>query len=151
MSVVFGKVPVENEETAVVVEVDGDSARVHMNVMEGCSSCGSSGFCHPQEGGRPLISIDNRIGAKMGDVIVLETNPGTRVSASLIVFGLPLLMTLLGVFVGAMMPNSGQDGMVAGSIAGLAFGMLLVRWINRIVKNQIRFKPRATRIVNSFS
>ncbi len=146
---VFGKEAAETPETAIVVERDGNSTHVQLNINPACNTCGASGFCHPASGLKPKIEINNDIGATVGDVVQLETAASSRLIAAFILFGIPLLMILLGALLGNSMENSSQDSVVAGSIAGLALSLLLVNRINRWFRNRLKFKPRAVRILSS--
>ena len=145
---VFGKEAEEVKETAVVVAVDSTTTKVQLNVNSACSSCGAAALCHPSAGMRPRIEITNEIDAKVGDIVELETAASSRLIAALLLFGLPLVLILLGAFIGGSMENAGQDSIVAGSIAGLALGLLLVNRINRWFQRRLRFKPRAIRIIS---
>ena len=146
---VFGKGVDEVQETAVIVEVRGETAKVRLNRNPACESCASAGFCHPDSGNKPLVEVNNEVHADVGDVVELEVKPSSRIGSSLIVFGLPLVMMLLGAILGLQYSGSSQDGAVVGAVAGLALGLLLVNVINRIMRYSARMRPRAIRIVSS--
>lgn len=142
----FGKEPADVQETAIIVEAGGETAKVQMNTQAACDSCGAAAVCHPSLGEKPLVEITNDIGARVGDVVLLETDSGSRIIASLLMFGLPILFIILGALWGNQV-SEGADGMVAGAVAGLAFSFLILRWISKHLKNKVRFKPRAVRIL----
>ncbi len=143
---VFGKGQPDVVEVARIMEVDGASAKVRMEENSACESCGAHQICHPAMGLKPMLEIDNSIGAKVGDIVELEMSSSSRVTASLVVFGLPIVGLFIGAVVGNMQ-QGGQDTAVVGALAGLALGALLVRFVNNLVKKKVQFRPRAKKIV----
>ncbi len=147
----FGKGPADVEETARVIKVEGTTTKVQLEVNSACGDCGSSGFCHPASGSKPLVEVTNEIHASEGDIISLEVAPTSRISSSLIVFGLPILMLGVGALTGNLLGAASEDSAVVGAIAGLASGLLLVRIINSLAKSSTNIRPRAKRIISRYS
>ncbi|MDP8206872.1 MAG: SoxR reducing system RseC family protein [Candidatus Electryonea clarkiae] len=151
LSAVFGKGPDNVQETAKIISIDGKTAKAQLEVNNACGECGSKGFCHPSEGTKPTIEINNDIMANAGDMVSLEISPSSRIGSSFIVFGIPILMLVIGAISGETLGSSGQDSVVVGAIAGLAFGLVVVNIINRLMKQSIRIKPRAIKILSTTS
>jgi sigma-E factor negative regulatory protein RseC len=85
------------KEQGVVVEVRGAAAIVRLEEQGGCSSCSSAGACKAEAGGR-LLEAENRIGAKAGDHVEVELSGGSFITASLVVYMVPVLFLFAGAF-----------------------------------------------------
>lgn len=144
---VFGKAPKDATEIARVVSVNGDIVNVQMQEHNACKSCGAGHICHPNTGSKPVIEALNDAHASVGDLVTLETTPSSRLTASFAVFGIPVLTLAVGAILGNNLDAANQDSAVAGALAGLAFGILVVRFVNRFVQGKIAFKPRAVKVL----
>jgi positive regulator of sigma E activity len=120
--------------TGFVLETDADKAQVRIiSEATGCSSgsCASCvGGCHTglfgeNSGGR-VITVTNGVGAKAGDLIRLESKPGVKISALTMLFGIPLVLFLLGFVIGAELA-AGKDlvaVLVAFALPGIWYGIV---------------------------
>lgn len=146
---VFGKGPDITAERALVVEINDEkqTAIVQLQEVAACKDCGASNVCHPSGGDRPKIEIDNPVHAGIGDLIELQTPELSKIGATLIVFGLPILFLVIGAVTGSIYGTS-TDDIAVGAIAGLALGVLLVRLANTIAKRGKTFMPIASKIVS---
>jgi sigma-E factor negative regulatory protein RseC len=144
----FGKNSEAPTEMAQVLSLEGDLAVVKPQFSSVCESCGSSSMCFPQNGEEPEIRALNVAEAKPGDLVMIEQTEGSRISASLIVFGLPILMMVGGTILGMNSTGDSSGGAAVGAVAGLAFGGLLVSFINKILKDDRRLNPVVKEIVS---
>lgn len=94
-------------DIGVVVSVSGTTARVQPEHHSACSTCGSSSLCFPQDQATPLLDAVNQVGAKAGDRVILTRGEAPRIGAAMIVFGLPVAMTIGGAVIG--LDAAGQD------------------------------------------
>jgi len=131
---VFGKPSAPSSEVGVVVSTENEIAKIRPQSSSICESCGSKSLCFPSDGQQTLISATNKIGAVAGDVVSLTQSEGIRISAALIVFGIPVAGTLGGTLLGIQATGDPSGGAAVGAIAGFALGLILVRGINRIFK-----------------
>lgn len=141
-----GEPPVERGE---VVELAGDIARVRPHHHAACEACGASSWCFPDSRPSPLIDAANACGAHVGDIVSLRREEAPRIGAALTVFGLPVATTIGGAIVGISASGQEVQGGVAGSFAGLAFGMLLVRFINKFASTSARLRPQVDEILET--
>lgn len=118
----------DNIAHAVVRAVDAGMATVE--VQQGCGRCHEEGGCGGQQltrmfaGGPPTFCVENRIGAAVGDhVLVALASGGVRRSANL-AYGIPLLGLLVGAFAGNV--AGGDLGAIIGAASGLGAAFLLV-------------------------
>lgn len=113
------------EETGKVVGVNGERAEVLVIPEEGCAHCDAAGFCNWTGKREKTVLALNPIGAAAGEMVVLSRRirPGTR--SALLVFGLPALLMILGVILGAVLGNDLWAAILAG--VGLASGFLVIK------------------------
>ncbi|MBI5792974.1 MAG: SoxR reducing system RseC family protein [Rhodocyclales bacterium] len=94
-----------------------------------CGNCKTADAC--QTGllglsmGPSRYRLENRIGAQVGDQVQLTVAEGTLWRASLWSYGVPLLLAIAGAIIGQFV--SGDAAAVAGTLAGLACGMVVLR------------------------
>ncbi|HLV78280.1 MAG TPA: SoxR reducing system RseC family protein [Marinobacter sp.] len=137
-------------ETGKVVAVQGGQAWVQTIRLSACQSCSARAGCGQRalasvSGGRAnQILVANPVDARVGDEVVLALDEQSVLAASLAVYGVPLLLMVLGS-IGAWHWLAATDlAAVTGALAGLASGFLLVRrWQARAGD---RFEPRLIRI-----
>jgi len=125
----------------IVIEIEGELVRVQPHQHTACSSCGSSQICFPEDKTAPIIEANLRHKVNVGDLVELTHQDTPRLFAALIVFGLPVVTMLAGVLLGMNATGSESQGGIAGALAGLALGLLLVRFVNRLVKTNASLRP----------
>lgn len=138
------------EETAIVDACDGDVAVVQVQRAAGCSTCSTAAGCgHSAVAGyfarrATRVMVQNPVGARPGERVVVGIEEGPFVLASLAIYLLPLGTLILGAaFGGGLSAGSalGDLGAVAGGVGGLGAGLALARGVG----NSRRFKgARAT-------
>jgi sigma-E factor negative regulatory protein RseC len=126
---------------AVVVAVAGHEVWVEVpERAPTCGSCKTADAC--QKGllglsaGPRRYRLDNRIGARVGDHVQLTVADGTVWRAALMSYVLPLLLAIGGAAIGQF--AAGDAGSVAGTLAGLGCGLVLLRC------NEIRARSEAS-------
>ena len=94
-----------------------------------CGSCATADACQTgllgMEAGPRRYRLENRIGARVGDRVQLTVADGSVWHAALVSYVLPLLLAIGGAAIGQF--ASGDAGAVAGLLAGLGCGLLLLR------------------------
>ncbi|MCB1802951.1 MAG: SoxR reducing system RseC family protein [Gammaproteobacteria bacterium] len=94
------------EQEARVVGVDGDRVEIEVSRQSACGSCNASKGC-----GTSLLAdwfpkrhlalrLPNRIGARIGDRVVIGLDEGALQRATYTLYGLPLLALLGGAILG---------------------------------------------------
>ena len=138
------------ETRAAVVRVEGQIAFVESAQTSSCGQCSGKG-CGTAKLSRAFCSeprqfqVDNPIGAKVGDQVVVSVADGAVLRGIGLVYLLPLVLLAVGVSLGNVMAEQeGQrDGYAAaGAALGLLGGFLLARWL---ASRQSRRLPRIVR------
>jgi sigma-E factor negative regulatory protein RseC len=118
-------------EYGVVVENDGNKARVKMGRHLDCSNCGSCS-------GDASLIIDalNPIGAKTGDSVVLQLDDSNIVKSAFIVYMLPVLFTAFGWGLGFSASLLFGFSVLSQLAGGVIFFLLSVFYIIRFDKSR---------------
>ncbi|MFH0883495.1 MAG: SoxR reducing system RseC family protein [bacterium] len=143
----FGKPSAPSSEVGVVVSAESEIIRVRPQSSIVCEACGSKSLCFPTDGRDTTVEAINRAGAVPGDIVSLSQGEGIRITAALILFGLPVTATIGGTLIGMQNSADPNGGAAVGAIAGLALGLLLVRGLNRLIGALGNTKPIAIEIL----
>jgi sigma-E factor negative regulatory protein RseC len=94
-----------------------------------CGNCKTADACQTGllglAAGPRRYRLENRIGAQVGDQVQLTVAEGTLWHASVWSYGVPLLLAIVGAMIGQSL--SGDAAAVAGTLAGLVCGMVVLR------------------------
>ncbi len=104
-----------------VTEVRNGMLQVTFCRPDACASCGAC------EGGKKQTVIWVRGEAKIGDIAVVDMPDKTVIRASLMAYGLPLILLLAGLIAGSTATQGNEIGGVIGAAAGLAISMILLK------------------------
>ncbi len=88
---------------------------------DACQSCGAC------EGGKRQTTIWVKGEAKVGDIAVVDMPDKTVIRASLIAYGLPLILLLTGLIIGNAVTSGSDIGGVIGALAGLAASLTVLK------------------------
>ena len=127
----------------LVVGLDGSMAQIRFVRGKQCANCGA---CLTAGESEMEIALENSLGAKVGDRVVVDLLPKRVVQASLLAYAVPLAFLIAGVFLGGLV--SDWFGLVLGVAAcGVAYGIL--RLVDRRNRTKHRFQPRMERILEN--
>lgn len=123
------------EETAWVVRIEDERAWVETQRRASCGSCASKSGCGTSAlaewfGRRTVgLLVDNRVGARIGEEVVIGVPETVLVGGAARIYGLPLLTLLGGAGLGAWVAGSAQNDLMVGlgGVLGLGLGLLLAR------------------------
>lgn len=86
-----------------VVPAAGDGparARVRLTAGDHCEGCPASLLCKPGDGDRRIMDVTDPFGVAVGDRVRVAVPGGAVLRASFLVYGLPLVLLLVGVWLG---------------------------------------------------
>ena len=81
------------QEVAKVISVDGQTAKVSVDKKDECSKCGMCIF--PKNAKALEFEVNNSIGAKQGDTVLMEIQESGKLTALILVFLVPILLILV--------------------------------------------------------
>jgi sigma-E factor negative regulatory protein RseC len=132
-------------ETGRVVALKGDKVWVQTIRASACESCSVRSGCGQRvlvraSGGRASqVLVTNHLNARVGDEVTVAIAESALISASLLVYALPLVLMILGAVTGQQWLPQQDAGAIAGAIAGLAAGFGLARIIQ--MRSGGRYQP----------
>ena len=138
------------EEVATVVKANPEHLWVETESRSSCSHCSSSGCSTSTVAKlfgikRNRLQLDNTLGAKAGQQVVIGIPDDLLVRASLWAYMMPLLTMVIATIAGNLSGVSeGIQGLLA--LAGLATGFTLVYRFTHNKTTQQQFKPRLLRL-----
>jgi sigma-E factor negative regulatory protein RseC len=108
-------------EKATVTDIRGNKAEVTVGRTTACDSCGKCMIGKENQTVHALV--DNPIGAKIGDIVDVEIEFGSMMSASFVAYGIPFLAFFAGALLGYYILGGtfGLNGNVMGLILGFGF------------------------------
>ena len=123
------------QEHGIVIESAGGRAQVRIERTESCEGCHG---CLYQESGHFMVAdVVDRIGAAPGDRVRIETEAPSPMKASLLVFGIPLVLLFIGYAAGAALapaigaPQASQGIGIAGAALLFAASFLVLSLVSR--------------------
>lgn len=90
-------------ESGIVVEVDNGIATILFKRSSACAKCGACRLASEEE--NMYLKINNNLGAGVGDVVEVETNTSSVLTASVIAYVIPLIFLIIGVGLGYYIDN----------------------------------------------
>ena len=128
-----------------IIEVNGARATVKFARTKACGQCNA---CVRFGNDEAVVEMENSIYAQVGDRVEIVLHARSLVSASLILYGVPLLALLLGVALGSLMGDLWAAGLGV-SFALAAF--LIIRLLEPRFDRMSEFKPRMLRVIEKSS
>lgn len=139
-------------ETGTVVETADGTALVLVERGSACHGCAAQGVCHTLGGGSDArVTVKNDLNAKAGDVVELCIRESSLVSASFIVYMVPVAaLFAVAALAGCLARRWGWDpeaSSAAGAVVGLVLSLFGIRLFHPVLDRYEALKPSITRIV----
>ena len=141
-------------ETGLITELNGNVAIVQTLNKLACSSCKvvdscGNGIVEKYLAGKIFTSeIENNLGAKVGDEVVIEIPKSSVTKASIVVYLMPLLAFLGAASVASLLIEN-ENTVILISIIGLVFGLFVTKFYNRYFLNPELYLPSMVSIVDT--
>lgn len=124
-----------------ILSLEGDMALVRFKRTDACGHCNA---CFHLGSNEADIEILNTLAAKPGDTVSIQMHSTSVLKASTITYGGPLLVFLLGIFVGSQFS---EVAAVVGGIASFGVSFLILRALEPRFSRMSSFKPRMLEIL----
>jgi positive regulator of sigma E activity len=131
-------------ETGKITTARGERAEVEVAARGECEHCTAAGICNWTGTSLRKVLAVNKVGARAGDTVELETTEGTGAKSNLLVFGIPVLLMLAGVLVGGLAVHKDTWSGILGGV-GLVLGFGIIKAIDVAVNRSGRSLPVITR------
>lgn len=123
------------EEIGKIIELKDNIALIEITPTSACSHCGQANLCNPSGKNKKVIELPNKINAQVGDWVKVETKEKNRILSMLLVLGLPIILFVIGVFIGAHISGETLSAIMGG--VGLLLAFIIVKIVNNyLVRNK---------------
>ncbi len=134
-------------EKGTVAEVANGQAKVIFARTSACKNCGACIKAGPEE---MLVTVENTLNAEVGDTVAVSMNSSSFMGATLIMYGVPLLALLFGLFIPILLGASDWVAALSGiACAVMAYGVISA--FEPKFKKSPKFGHRMDHIVNKQS
>lgn len=148
------------EETALILNCEGEYADIETKPQSSCGGCASSGVCGTGVfskvfGNRKtVVRVVNSLKAKPGDQVIIGLQESALSRVSMVFYMVPLIsMILLAVLGQEMAISLGYASYdpfaILGGGIGLFTGLWLVRIFSKRVQEDARYQPVMLRFATS--
>ena len=87
-------------EEGIVLKSNDGIAEIALLENDNCEECSAKLFCKPQEGETKILTVSDPLGSLPGDEVRISVEGGAVLKATLLLYGLPLLLLILGILLG---------------------------------------------------
>lgn len=115
--------------------VNEEVAEISLLRQMDCKNCANCNNCAQKPGTELLAMASNKIGAKVGDVVEVESVAGSSIGIAVIVYVLPCVFLMLGYFLGQAV-GLGEFASVGMGGIGILVGFLPAILLNRSIRNR---------------
>jgi sigma-E factor negative regulatory protein RseC len=141
------------EETAKIVELEGEFAWVETQRKSACGACAVNKGCGTATIAKVLgkkrtrVRAINRLNAKLGDQVVIGIPEQALVRGSIAVYAVPLVFLLLGGMFGEWLgQGSDSEGLtILFGLLGLGAGFLWLIYFSKKISSSSSYQPEILR------
>ena len=131
-------------EIGTVQEIDGENAIVKVDKKDECSKCGMCLF--PKNASFINFRATNKTGAKVGDVVEIQTAEELKVIGTLLVFLVPLLLIGLSILISYLLIQS-EIWILILSVIFIVLWYTILALIDKKLKTLKKFSANITKII----
>lgn len=119
----------------VVIETDGETAKVRASIHSDCENCG---VC-PGSNAMIIEVVDN-VGAKPGDSVLVESKHSNMVLTAFMIYIFPLLAVGGGILLGSYLSHRFViSSALLMTLGGLVFGVaaiIIIKYLDRSLQSE---------------
>lgn len=135
------------ENDGVVIEVNGEMAKVKSSRHGDCKNCGAC----PGDNAT-VLDVQNPLGAKPGQRVAFEIKEVNMLKAAFVVYIMPLIAIFLGAVIGMWlaekMQKSVQAFQIGGGIVAFLLSIIYVKVFDKSAQGDEKMIPIITRVVS---
>jgi sigma-E factor negative regulatory protein RseC len=142
------------EEIGIVKETNGIKAIISVQKQGSCGTCPGVNLCQTLGAGEALMEAYNHVDAKAGDTVKVVFRSSNYVKGTMLVYGLPSLMLIIGAVLGKeylsrFFPTADSEILSAGSGFGfLIITFLVIKIWSNIFERKKEYMPIIEEIIN---
>ncbi len=140
-------------EEGIIEKVYGNRATVLLRRSSACAHCESQGACEVADEKNMHVVLANELHAAVGDRVEISLPSHSLLKLSLVVYFVPVVALVIGAALGdawsPLFDVKAATGAIIGGGVGLFGTYLLMKWMNRVARSRIEYRPRMTRIIDT--
>ena len=137
----------KKDEEGIVVEVNGNTAKVRAAKHGDCKNCGAC----PGDNAI-VLDTQNPIGAKPGQLVAFAIQETNMLQAAFIVYIMPLVAIFVGALAGGKLADKfGQTVIsfqIGGGILAFVLSIIYVKLYDKSSRKNIKMQPVITKILD---
>ena len=126
-----------------IVAIDEGRAVVCFELRDACEKCEAKAMCQAA-GSKHTVSAENSLNGQVGDDVFVEQAPAKALVSAFLIFGLPVLLAVVGLILGARLSET--LSLLCG-ITGFALGLIVAKIVDNLLSQKAAFLPRVTEII----
>lgn len=135
------------KEEGIIIDIKNEFAFVKMQKHAACVGCNA---CKKGNSNNELIvEAENLINANVGDVVEVDLEAPNLLKAATIVYMMPLISLLLGVFIGSKYGGDLMSALLGVLFMSITF--LIIKLKDSAMKNSKKFTPVIVSKVNKIN
>lgn len=132
-------------EEGIVVSVQSGFADVSVIQNEKCDECSAKIICKPTKDDQNILHVEDPIGVKIGDNVRIEIKGGSLLKASFNLYGIPLILLLVGIILGTSIFSGYKLSELYSVIFGL--GLIAIYFLLTFARSKTLHKQVLPKIV----
>lgn len=130
-----------------------NTVTIEFNAHGACKSCGVCLIGNGNDHSHMQLTAKNTLNAQVGDTVEFEVRPGAMLQASMLIYGFPLAMLLLGFVIGKALATTfslPQDmTCISGALIMFAFSFYVLSLKKSTTAEKITEHIRITRVAKT--
>lgn len=111
-------------EEGIVLKSSRGTAEIALKENDSCEECSAKIFCSPQKNKLRTLLVSDPLGTLPGDEVKISVNGKEILKASLLLYGLPLILVLTGIIIGMSLFENYKYAELYSFISGLSLSGL---------------------------
>ncbi|NOY59082.1 MAG: SoxR reducing system RseC family protein [Calditrichaeota bacterium] len=129
------------EEIGHVTKVDHGKVKVQLTPGSQCTGCGAKSFCSALGETVRVLEVESDENVSPGDKVSLKFGTSSKLTSAMIIFILPVIFMIAGYFLMTSLYINTEGWGIIGSLAGLVFGFIVIRILDRVLLKTKEYNP----------
>lgn len=108
-------------ENGIVKESKNGLATIIISDSDHCEECSAKLYCKPGNEKSRILIVKDPFGTMFGDRVKIAINGNTIIKATFILYGIPLILLLIGLFLGSQLFSVNVEVYTSLIVLGLIF------------------------------
>ena len=109
-------------EEGIVIKAKNGTAEISIIESDSCDECSAKVYCNPSAESKKILKVKDPFGVKPGDKVRVSLRGSKLFQASLVLYGIPLILVLVGIFCGFII----FKGVVYNEVYSFVLGISLM-------------------------